>query len=94
MGFTVASAEQLVLTTMATFYRLMWSNPPTTDDFQTNGERGRRYRQERGESVEDWTGLSVFDSLEAVSDLLQRVQFGARARWVAQLDVPEPSATE
>ncbi|MGH2354991.1 MAG: hypothetical protein ACRDI2_26380 [Chloroflexota bacterium] len=77
-----------------TFYRLARSDPPTVDDFTSNCELGRRRRPERGETIEDWTGLSVYDSLDGIRDLLRRAQFSARARWVARLEVPEGAAIE
>jgi hypothetical protein len=86
--------QQFTWKQMATFYRLVRSNPPTMDDFTSNCERGRRRRTERGETIEDWTGLSVFDSLEAVRDLRRRAQFGYRVQWVARLDIPNHTAIE
>jgi hypothetical protein len=55
---------------------------------------GRRRRSNRGETIEDWTGLSVFDSLDAVRDLLRRAQFGGDIQWVVPLDVPEGGTIE
>lgn len=79
---------------MGECYRLVRSNPPTADNFTSNCERGRRRRLEPGVTIEDWTGLSVFDSLDAVHDLLQRARFGAQAQWVARLEAPDGSAIE
>src|SRR5688572_10444428 len=77
-----------------TFYRLAKSNPPTVEDFMSNCEKGLRRRGDGRETIEDWTGLSVYDSMEGIHDLLARARFSARARWVARLEIPETAAPE
>jgi hypothetical protein len=75
-------------------YRLVRSDPPTVADFASNCESGRRRRPERGESIEDWTGISTFDSLDALQALVRRAQFGPRSRWAARLELPMNTAIE
>jgi hypothetical protein len=77
-----------------TFYRLVRNDPPTADDFASRCEQGRRRRAERGETIEDWTGLSMFDSLEAVRELVRRAQFGDEVQGVVRLEIPEGTAIE
>jgi hypothetical protein len=77
-----------------TFYRLVRHDPPTAEDFKSRCELGRRRRSERGETIADWTGLSVYDSLDAVRDLLRRAEFGSDVMGVVRVDLPEGTAIE
>ena len=64
------------------------------EDFASRCELGGRRRTQRGETIEDWTGLSVHESLDAVQDLLKRAAFGDNVLGVVQIDLPEGTAIE
>jgi hypothetical protein len=57
-------------------------------DFFSNAELGKRRRPDVGETEEEWQGLSVFDSLDAVRAMLRRVP-RFPLRLVARLELPD-----
>lgn len=47
-------------------FRGVRRDPPTADDFRSNAARGRAPRRVEREHPELWTGLSLFDTADAV----------------------------
>jgi len=79
-----------------TFYRLV-KNPTVTDDradYKSNCELAKPRRPDIGETIEEWTGLSVFDSLDGIRRLVSNTRFSARAKWTARIEIPSSQPVE
>ena len=72
---------------MATFYRVVKTNPPTESDFISYRARGIRLRRDTPENRRLWEGVSVASSLGAARNLAAR--FPVMGQYIAVLDVPE-----
>lgn len=73
-----------------TFYRIVKATDGRdADDYRSNCEKGQRRRPEAGETtIEAWTGISVYDSLERAERPVRMGRFGRRRRWIAQIAIP------
>src|SRR5215212_10734621 len=70
-----------------TFYRIVASNPPTTDDFTSNEARGRPLSNPSLERRELWRGLSAYAS-PARACLTAR-KYPIHGRFIAKLVIGE-----
>ncbi|MGH2588496.1 MAG: hypothetical protein ACRDJE_26540 [Dehalococcoidia bacterium] len=70
---------------MATFYRIVKTNPPTVTDFLT--DRQARRRPPPLEVLRLWDGRSVFDSEAIARDVALR--FPVIGSYIAALDIAE-----
>ena len=70
---------------MATFYRIVRSNPPTEIDFHSHRALGRTLRRDTPELRRSWEGVSVTSTEAAIRDLARRLpQLG---RFIAVLSI-------
>jgi hypothetical protein len=72
---------------MATFYRVVKSNPPTEDDFLSHRARGVRLRRDTPENRRLWEGVSVTNTSETSRRLAER--FPTMGHFVAVIELPE-----
>ena len=72
-----------------TFYRIVkTADGKYPNDYASNCEKGQHRRPEAGETtIEQWTGISVYDSLEQARKPVLMGRFGRRRRWIAELAI-------
>ena len=69
------------------FYRIILDAEPVLDDFRSNGELGHEPKRPlTPQQVPLWTGLSVFESVEAARR--QRSRSAWLGEYVAELHLP------
>ena len=72
---------------MATFYRVVQTNPPTEADFLSHKARGVPLRGDTPELRRSWEGVSVTSTLEAAQNLAAR--FPRLGQFIAILELSE-----
>ena len=76
------------VTDIRTFYRIVWTDPPTLEDFQSHLDRRVDVRVEDAEIRRIAGGLSVFRTLaQARKNAIKRPP-GFRRGYIARLVVP------
>ena len=72
---------------MATFYRIVKTDPPTEADFLSYRALGIPLRRDTPELRRSWEGVSVYDTMEAALAIV--VQFPRIGRFIAELSLAE-----
>jgi hypothetical protein len=72
---------------VATFYRIVRSDPPSEADFYSHHALGRRLRRDTPALRRSWEGVSVTSTEAAIRDLARR--FPRLGRFVAVLSIAD-----
>ena len=72
---------------MATFYRIVQTNPPTVVDFLSGFDRGEQPPRRDPEAVRLWDGISVYATAPQARRTARK--FSRLGSCLAQLDIPD-----
>ena len=70
---------------MATFYRIVETNPPLLEDFLSDAAQGRPPRSETHRHL--WDGISVYATAQQARNKAQDYPF--LGQFIARLDIPD-----
>jgi len=71
-----------------TFYRIVWTDPPTRDDFLSHLERGVELRTLRPETARLHSGVSMYRTLSLARKVAKKRPPWMGAGYIARVTIP------